>query len=249
MNNEEEREYKRLWNRKNYDKIKQRLKERKEADPAFAEARRLYQKAWRNKNSERIEAKRKERMATDPEYAARQRASARIQTKKYREKYPEKQLKTMREWRSRNKEKRAATRKAYQLRNHKKELESRREYYQKHKAAEREYSDKNRRANLARYAAYNRSREARKKASACGDRKACIAFRKLVKTKPELSCYWCGKPTKIKDRHVDHIIPLSRGGPEAITNLCCACAACNHKKWARTPQEFTGQHLIEFPVT
>jgi 5-methylcytosine-specific restriction endonuclease McrA len=30
--------------------------------------------------------------------------------------------------------------------------------------------------------------------------------------------------------HIDHIIPLSRGGRHSIGNLAPACAACNLKK-------------------
>lgn len=34
--------------------------------------------------------------------------------------------------------------------------------------------------------------------------------------------------------HQDHVVPLSRGGKHAITNVVPACADCNQKKHART---------------
>lgn len=39
-------------------------------------------------------------------------------------------------------------------------------------------------------------------------------------------CYYCGAPW----RHIDHIVPLSRGGKHEIDNLVTACAKCNTTK-------------------
>lgn len=36
---------------------------------------------------------------------------------------------------------------------------------------------------------------------------------------------------------VDHIQPVSRGGPSSWTNLVSACKACNNRKADRTPEE------------
>lgn len=50
-------------------------------------------------------------------------------------------------------------------------------------------------------------------------------------------CYWCG--TKCPDDyHVDHYVPLAKGGPHTINNLVIACPTCNFTKSAKDPYEF-----------
>lgn len=41
------------------------------------------------------------------------------------------------------------------------------------------------------------------------------------------ACIYCGAPSQ----HLDHIIPLSRGGAHSISNLVAACATCNLSKY------------------
>ena len=50
-------------------------------------------------------------------------------------------------------------------------------------------------------------------------------------------CYWCGKRHQ-KDYHIDHYIPLSKGGSNTIENLVVACKSCNLKKHAKEPIAF-----------
>jgi len=57
-------------------------------------------------------------------------------------------------------------------------------------------------------------------------------------------CYWCQQPLTLSGEgvyHVDHIIPLARGGTNAASNICCACPACNRSKNARMPWEWSGR--------
>lgn len=44
-------------------------------------------------------------------------------------------------------------------------------------------------------------------------------------------CWMCGGPFE----HVDHVKPLSKGGPHALANLRPACAPCNTSKGDRWP--------------
>lgn len=51
-------------------------------------------------------------------------------------------------------------------------------------------------------------------------------------------CLYCGDPAE----HVDHFIPLARGGTHTLDNLVPACAACNLSKGAKLPDlEWAGR--------
>jgi 5-methylcytosine-specific restriction endonuclease McrA len=52
----------------------------------------------------------------------------------------------------------------------------------------------------------------------------------------ELICAWCGKPIKGK-YHIDHWIPLRRGGLNVAGNLRVMHGRCNLDKRAKLPQE------------
>lgn len=50
-------------------------------------------------------------------------------------------------------------------------------------------------------------------------------------------CYYCGE--KCADKyHVDHVIPLSRGGSNGPDNLVIACTHCNERKGTKLPHEW-----------
>src|SRR5258708_3846856 len=53
-------------------------------------------------------------------------------------------------------------------------------------------------------------------------------------------CYWCGKKTKAY--HVDHVIPLSRGGSNGPENIVIACPTCNTKRQNKLPHEWEGNN-------
>lgn len=51
------------------------------------------------------------------------------------------------------------------------------------------------------------------------------------------NCKWCGVACEV-GYHVDHVIPLSKGGTHTVDNLCIACPSCNLRKNAMMPDEF-----------
>jgi hypothetical protein len=55
-------------------------------------------------------------------------------------------------------------------------------------------------------------------------------------------CWWCGKDTN-GNYHIDHRVPLSKGGSDSVRNLCISCPDCNRKKNDRLPYEFNGRLL------
>lgn len=87
-------------------------------------------------------------------------------------------------------------------------------------------------------------RRARLIGATIGSKEAIAAFYYHIQSSPRLRCYYCKKMTKKAKRHVDHIIPLSKGGSHGIGNLCCACADCNLKKSTSSADELTGQTVM-----
>lgn len=57
------------------------------------------------------------------------------------------------------------------------------------------------------------------------------------KEKQIKKCYWCGSEC-IHNYHVDHYIPLSKGGLHELDNMVISCPHCNLTKNAKDPYEF-----------
>lgn len=56
-------------------------------------------------------------------------------------------------------------------------------------------------------------------------------------------CWWCGAKIIEDNFHVDHLIPLSRGGAHDVRNIVVSCPTCNLSKGAKLPQEWNGRLL------
>jgi 5-methylcytosine-specific restriction endonuclease McrA len=62
--------------------------------------------------------------------------------------------------------------------------------------------------------------------------------RKYIYDKADGYCQLCGKKLKFEDGTMDHIIPLSMGGLNDMSNLQLACSPCNHFKDSILPEAF-----------
>ena len=102
----------------------------------------------------------------------------------------------------------------------------------------REIARRWREANPENFARRAATRRAAQKQATVGDPKAVVAVYRRAKAKQLLPCCYCGKQTLPGDRHVDHIVPLAKGGPHSAENLCIACAGCNLSKGTKTAEEF-----------
>ena len=52
-------------------------------------------------------------------------------------------------------------------------------------------------------------------------------------------CFYCHAPVPWDKKHVEHKIPLSRGGSNFADNLAISCASCNLSKGKKTHKEFS----------
>jgi 5-methylcytosine-specific restriction endonuclease McrA len=58
-------------------------------------------------------------------------------------------------------------------------------------------------------------------------------------------CYYCRCKVAWNNHHVDHVVPLSRGGSNDISNLVIACQTCNLSKNSKLPHEWArGNRLL-----
>jgi 5-methylcytosine-specific restriction endonuclease McrA len=96
----------------------------------------------------------------------------------------------------------------------------------------RAYYQKNRQSEILRAIDGNRRREARKRQTICNP-VAIREWMKRIRELPFARCHWCGTKVSGNEIHFDHVVALSIGGTHEISNLCSACAECNHAKAAK----------------
>jgi len=147
---------------------------------------------------------------------------------------PERKAKRMRAWRTANREHRAEYQRKWRANNR----EHTAEYDRTRRAANREHEAERMRAyfaaNPGMRAANKRRRRARMRGAEGTHTAADI---QAQYTRQKGRCFWCGE--KVGDTyHVDHVVPLSRGGSNGPENLVIACPACNLRKHDKLPHEW-----------
>ena len=55
------------------------------------------------------------------------------------------------------------------------------------------------------------------------------------------NCYWCNTKLNKNNTHLDHFMPLSKGGLHTIDNLVLSCSYCNLQKHAKDPYQFANE--------
>lgn len=63
-----------------------------------------------------------------------------------------------------------------------------------------------------------------------------IKLRRKVFERDDFTCAYCAK--RGVRLECDHVIPVSRGGSNELSNLVAACRPCNRRKRAKTPAEW-----------
>jgi 5-methylcytosine-specific restriction endonuclease McrA len=97
-----------------------------------------------------------------------------------------------------------------------------------HREAESEYAKRYLQEHLAEHADYQRKRYARKLGVVVEH-----VDRRILFERDEGVCGICRKPVDRDDFHVDHVIPLARGGEHSYANTQIAHPPCNLAKGAK----------------
>lgn len=62
-------------------------------------------------------------------------------------------------------------------------------------------------------------------------------YRTKIIKRDKSTCYICKQVVLASDIHLDHVIPLSRGGEHSYANIRVTCRPCNLKKHNKLPEE------------
>ena len=147
-------------------------------------------------------------------------------------------------WNRANKERRTEIKRRSFQKNRGRELAARKRWHSEHKAEmaivnsawKREHSDL-----VVEYSA-------RRRAAIRGSVNEKITRAKLDHLFEDQRgrCAYCGRD--LSDKHLDHIVPISRGGTHTMGNLVWACPRCNLSKGDKLISEWTvtfGADVIE----
>jgi 5-methylcytosine-specific restriction endonuclease McrA len=167
-------------------------------------------------------------IADTAEWQKRNREKVRASHAKYRERLGHAVNARIKEWRQSNPDKAKAIR---------------RRYSEKHADVETKAKAAWKAANKPRIAEYTRRRVTLKRG---GEAESVAQFYEFVRGAAVIRCYWCKRRVPKEERHIDHVIPLAKGGSHTAANLCCSCATCNLSKGAKMPEEFSGQAVLKF---
>ncbi len=125
----------------------------------------------------------------------------------------------------------------YNAEYHQLHIDERQRYFTEYERTHKEVRDRYSKAHLPEHAAYEAARRALIVGVTIGNLAGIKDIYLRAKEDPKVRCYLCGKLIPLGHRHVDHIIPISKGGLHGASNLAVACDKCNWSKHNKMPEE------------
>jgi len=219
------KEYTRKWLIKNKERARAKIRQWyfEHADAAYRKKQYEKHKQWRAKHREQVNLISRNGRARNLEKA---RKRNREYMQKRREAYSEKERRRetqksiccMREWRKTHKEEHNARNRAWNAAHLEQARESRRKWVRNN-------------PEKAHNIVMNNTHRRRQKVSDAAEHIPISALKKAAKF-----CPYCGQEfTPEIKKHLDHIWPLSTGGPHVLWNVIVCCAACNLTKNDKLP--------------
>lgn len=222
------------------------------ADPETA---REYRKAYRAAHPEKYkayrEAHRTERAAYNKAYDAEHAAERAEYKKAYMKVYRAEHRDELKAYATRcntaysatHRAKRREYSKAWYAANHEEQIRRRAE----RRAGHRDEHRARRRADYTKNPVYyieNAAKRRAKVANAACEHPACLALGpvELAWQTSDHRCWMCGVTVSIGrggNLHMDHVVPIARGGLHCAENLRPACGPCNRRKGSKTSAEFS----------
>lgn len=180
------------------------------------------------------------------EYRAANKDRCYAITKEWQEKHPERMKEIKRKCYFEHQERYTAANRAFMKR-----------HPEKARAYQARYYQKNREVILKKIAQWH-ARNPESRQATFGKRRAAIrsvdsdptkiirTWMRRIRMAKVVKCHWCGVKVSGRKCHIDHVIPLSKGGGHTVTNLCASCPPCNQKKFTKLPEDFNRE--LEQPL-
>jgi 5-methylcytosine-specific restriction endonuclease McrA len=239
----------RRYHAKHKDAIRARLLASWAANPEKKAAHdakmRIAAAKQRAKNSEVMNARTREWFKKNPEYsknwARNNPEKRRAIAARTRAKHPEKAKLDYQKKKAKDPfyfRKYAVSQRAYQQRNKSKRRAKQKEWVEKNRDKVRATARRYIKNHKALHAARGAKRRALKRQSTV-NLSQITEWMESVHAKKFATCYWCQLSIASSLVHFDHIVPLSKGGPHTIENLCVSCEHCNLSKKDRDVRVWT----------
>lgn len=199
--------------------------------------RKIYFADYRKRNAEQISQRmssyykntKEARQAYARDYGIKNKELLKQKRRIWAEDNPDKVKEIQKRYNHKNADKVRSRRKSYLQRNSQKIAKREKEYRENNRdkvlAAQKNWRLRNPEA----FRQYNNLRRARRLAN-----KSYRVTKKEILKLLSRPCLYCG----FKSEHIDHILPLSRGGSHSIGNLVGACSKCNLSKRNKTVMEW-----------
>lgn len=198
------------------------LCEREVLDWKCLECRRARAAKRLEANRAEVNAARREKYANDPEF----REEIKAKSRQWNSDNPDKSKARTDSWRKTNRQRYLANHKSNNaIRRAKPEIRER----------EKETTLAWKKANPNKVLTYGRNRRAMRRNAEGTHTEDDIAS---IWVSQKGLCVYCEADLLATDFHVDHIVPLSKGGSNWPSNLQCLCPDCNLRKWNLSEEEF-----------